>query len=146
MYSIVLWFSALWFWLRLMSCPVCAWWHSLTALFHWFVRPVLAVLHIVTHLAAVNTLAVLAAELSWSIAFCNCEDAARWHEICISCHFQLDIYHIQGLNSIFKTVRRRPEEIGHVWPQRAWRLSKRLHHHFPCSTMPQMQLLHSAHI
>lgn len=44
----------------------------LTALLHGLIGPVLAVFHIVTHLAAVDTLAVLAAELSRPVALCDC--------------------------------------------------------------------------
>lgn len=44
----------------------------LTALFHGLIRPVFAVFHVVTHLAAVDTLAVLAAELSRTVALCDC--------------------------------------------------------------------------
>lgn len=44
----------------------------LTALLHGLVGPVLAVFDIVTHLAAVDTLAVLAAEPSRPVALCDC--------------------------------------------------------------------------
>lgn len=44
----------------------------LTALLHGLVGPVFAVLHVVTHLAAVDALAVLAAELSGAVALCDC--------------------------------------------------------------------------
>lgn len=44
----------------------------LTALFHGLIGPVLAVFHVVTHLAAVDTLAVLTAELSRPVALCDC--------------------------------------------------------------------------
>lgn len=43
----------------------------LTALFHGFIRPVFAVFHVVAHLAAVDTLAVLTAELPWPVTLCN---------------------------------------------------------------------------
>lgn len=44
----------------------------LTTLLRRFVRPVLAIFHIVAHLAAVNALPILATELFGAIALCNC--------------------------------------------------------------------------
>lgn len=52
---------------------------DLTALFHGFIRPVFAVFHVVTHLAAVDTLAVLAAELPRPVALCNWWAHKRQH-------------------------------------------------------------------
>lgn len=50
-----------------------------TTLLHGFIRPVLAVFYIVTDFAAVNTLPVLTAELSWPVALCNCwEDKTHY--------------------------------------------------------------------
>lgn len=50
--------------------PVCR--ARLTALLHGLIGPVLAVFHIVAHLAAVDTLAVLTAELFRPVALCDC--------------------------------------------------------------------------
>lgn len=44
----------------------------LTTILHGFIRPVLAVLHTVAHLAAVYTFPVFTAELLWCVTFCNC--------------------------------------------------------------------------
>lgn len=52
---------------------------NLTALFHGFIRPVFAVFHVVTHLAAVDTLAVLTAELPWPVTLCNWWGDNRGH-------------------------------------------------------------------
>lgn len=61
-----------WMWV----CRLVSEWRSerscLTTILHGFIRPVFAVLHTVTHLAAVDTLSVFTAELSWSFTFCNC--------------------------------------------------------------------------
>lgn len=45
---------------------------DLTTVLHGFIGPVLTVLHIVTHLAAVNALAIFTAELFRPVALCYC--------------------------------------------------------------------------
>ena len=53
----------------------------LTTLLHGFIRPVLAVFHVVAHLAAVDTLAVLTAELSRPVALCNCGEDTTYRRL-----------------------------------------------------------------
>lgn len=50
--------------------------NDLTTLLHGFIGQVLAVFHAVAHLAAVDTLPVLAAELSGPITLCDCCEKA----------------------------------------------------------------------
>lgn len=46
----------------------------LTAVLHGLVGPILAILDIVAHLTAFNTLAAFAQELQWTFAFRGCEE------------------------------------------------------------------------